>query len=364
MVSVVEADLIAGFLECILFGIFFVLSTTSLALLLRRHREAHSKPATSSSVSSLSRWAAAMWSLRHSPLIVATGLLFATITAHCIVTARRLILAIAYHETRSEAEAFISDLGEITQVIRLVFLFIDMFIGDLVIAYRVWHVWGRQRGIIALPLLTTVALVATGIGLIHQFLLSEPGGTVFDPKINRWITAYTTMTFGTNIYGTVVIAYRIWSTNRMIVGSGLQQAGDNVQGALAIFVESAALYTAWGIFFVVVYSVKSNLQIIGTSCAPSVLGVTFMLITVRVGLGWEFERNGSMSTGSGSVGTIQWARRPLSQSEAQSGPMPLNTLSFAAAHTAMSTSNEGADSNSIRSRLEKRTDAGALDGTV
>ena len=53
-------------------------------------------------------------------------------------------------------------------------------------------------------------------------------------------------------------------------------------------------------FFVVVYAMQSHLQIIVTGCAPAVLGVTFMLITARVGLGWGHESRAGRDT-------IQWA---------------------------------------------------------
>lgn len=86
------------------------------------------------------------------------------------------------------------------------------------------------------------------------------------------------------------------------------------QSALAIFVESAALYryarpclsrpmkadlsppsrpslslsplSAWALMFVVFYTTRSALQTIGSGCGPTITGIAFMLITVRVGLGW------------------------------------------------------------------------------
>ena len=48
------------------------------------------------------------------------------------------------HEDLSQAAAFISNLGETTQVVRLVFLFIDMFIGDLVIVSGLEHIVQRE----------------------------------------------------------------------------------------------------------------------------------------------------------------------------------------------------------------------------
>ena len=82
-------------------------------------------------------------------------------------------------------------------------------------------------------------------------------------------------------------------------------------------------YSAWGVFFVVVYGTRSHLQIIGTGCAPVVLGVTFMLITVRVGLGLDPD---SRYTGT----TLHWAAPPRSEASHMSGdyPMPLQSISF------------------------------------
>ncbi|RPD57938.1 hypothetical protein L226DRAFT_470246 [Lentinus tigrinus ALCF2SS1-7] len=287
MVDVLTGHIISGIFEFILFGIFFVLSTASLFLLVRRHQDRF--PGTSNSSYGWRRALAFIWRLRKSPLIAANILLMCTVTAHMATSARRLILAFVYNGGHDEEIDFLNLLEEKTQVIRLVLLFIDMFIGDLVITYRVWLVWEHRLGVIALPALTTVALLATGIGMIHQFLVSKPTGSVFDPIVTRWITAYCVMTFLTNIYGTIVIAYRIWATNRLLKNTGMYDGTRSLLETMAIFVESAALYAVWGVFYVVVYGTKSHLEIIGTGCAPTVLGVTFMLITVRVGLGWAQE---------------------------------------------------------------------------
>ncbi|TFK91986.1 hypothetical protein K466DRAFT_269660 [Polyporus arcularius HHB13444] len=318
MVSVLKAHIISGIFESILYGIFFVLSTVSLGLLVRRHR---GKFPTTSSWHGWMRVPSYIWFVvRNSPLIVANVLLIGTVTAHCATSAHRLVLAFVYHDGHEQETDFLNLLEEKTQVIRLVLLFLDMFIGDLVITYRVWLVWERRAWIVVLPSLTTVALLGTGIAMIHQFLVSKPSGSVFDPAVNRWIEAYCAMTFFTNIYGTAVIAYRIWATNRSMKNLGLYDGGRSLLESMAIFVESAALYSAWGIFYVIVYGLKSHLEIIGTGCAPTILGVTFMLITVRVGLGWAQESR--IYTQS-----IGWAR----PSESRSGQEVIPALSFARA---------------------------------
>ena len=85
MFSDLQANLISAFLECALFGIFFVASTASLILLLKRHRARNHRVSEvvtiSTSVFRWRKWAAAAWSLRHSPLILATVLFMGTICA-------------------------------------------------------------------------------------------------------------------------------------------------------------------------------------------------------------------------------------------------------------------------------------------
>ena len=84
MFTDLQANLISAFLECALFGIFFVASTASLILLLKRHSRNNrvSEVVTiSTSVFRWKKWAAAAWSLRRSPLILATVLFMGTICA-------------------------------------------------------------------------------------------------------------------------------------------------------------------------------------------------------------------------------------------------------------------------------------------
>ena len=45
-------------------------------------------------------------------------------------------------------------------------------------------------------------------------------------------------------------------------------------------------FSAWAISFVILYATGSTLQTVIAGCGPAVIGITFMLITVRAALGW------------------------------------------------------------------------------
>jgi len=90
--------------------------------------------------------------------------------------------------------------------------------------------------------------------------------------------------------------------------------------ALALIVESAALYTSWALFFFFAYQTRSNLAFFAIDCLPTISGIAFLLIHVRVSLGWAQKASSpsiSVSSGASSTqakGRVQselYATRPL-----------------------------------------------------
>ncbi|OBZ73541.1 hypothetical protein A0H81_05882 [Grifola frondosa] len=160
-----------------------------------------------------------------------------------------------------------------------------------------------------------MVIVACGVGITYQFTQYFPGENVFVSAAGRWITSDCVFTLCTNVYSTVMIAYRVWKANKAIRRFG----GSSLMEVLAIFVESAALYTSWTIFFFASYQSQSNLQFTAVDCWPAMSGIAFMLINVRVGLGWAQRAQDPSTvhsgigprTGGGGHGEHSYSMRPL-----------------------------------------------------
>nr|VWP00377.1 SH3 domain-containing protein [Ganoderma boninense] len=288
MIDFITANLVSGFVEFTLFGIFMLLSSASLVLLLRRHRIVYGAPHDSKErTAPWRKLALTIWGLRRSPLILANVLLILTVTVHFGFSAERLVRAMVNQGGADQSVAFLIDLRERTQVARLILLVISMFLGDVVITYRVWLVWSYNHWITLFPMLTVAGVI--GSGMIRQFTVSHSDTGVFTAAVGPWITATCVTTVCTNFYGTVVIAYRVWSSNRLLRSTGVLEGGRNLLDSIAIFVESAALWTFWVILYLIWYLTGSRLETIGSGTGPVVIGITFTLITVRVGLGWGQE---------------------------------------------------------------------------
>ncbi|KAH9896050.1 hypothetical protein C8Q73DRAFT_665064 [Cubamyces lactineus] len=278
MLSAIGVNLALACVESAFYGIFFVLATTSLAVLVGRHSKRSSSLGGPSAPSSKPFW--------RSPLLIATVMLLMTVTAHWILTVRRLFEAFLYHTGGGEPTTYYLTVEASTQVASTAFVVSSVIIGDLVLTYRIWVVWDRRLSMIVFPTLCTLSYVAMGISVIQLFAIYTPHESIFVHAAQRRIITTAALTLSTNIYGTVSIAYHIWTSNRAIKHEGTSFT-KGLPEALVIFIESAALYTFWTLFFLVSYSSNSLLEAFAFHCIPAATGLSFTLIIARIGLGWS-----------------------------------------------------------------------------
>ncbi|KAJ3005276.1 hypothetical protein NUW54_g4411 [Trametes sanguinea] len=304
--SVLSVNIAASNVEGVLFGIFFALAIASLCLLVhRRWNEVNAH-----SIGPGIGWIASLLGMWRSTLFIATLFFIAVITAHWIIGVRRMFDAFMYYDDGRSASDYYSNLRHPLEVARTGLLIVTLLTGDLVLIHRMWIVWNR-RFMVAIPtIVTSMCLIASGIGVLYQFSRNSPTTSIFTKKITDWIIGAVASTLVTKVYGTVMIAYRIYSVNKCLKANGLQRGGRSVlvrryivfaahseetdsdhpsQEILMIFVESSTLSTAWTIFFAIAYASKSSMQSFPTACSPAINGIAFMLITVRVGLGWDLQ---------------------------------------------------------------------------
>ena len=83
--------------------------------------------------------------------------------------------------------------------------------------------------------------------------------------------------------------------------------------------------SVWVVLFLVLYLLESPLQVIGSGVSPVVLGITFTLITVRVGLGWSHGTR-PLSNGKTADGTIHFVN-PTGVADSESSEMGMASCS-------------------------------------
>ncbi|PCH44231.1 hypothetical protein WOLCODRAFT_138845 [Wolfiporia cocos MD-104 SS10] len=289
---IISVNLATVALESLFYGIFLVLAGTSMYLHLGR---AESQASHGNKLSAY-----------FTPVILGSVWITLTVTGHWILTVTRLFDAFVNFMGGQEAMLYYMDLALTTEVVKTAFLIATLIVSDVLFIYRLWTVWNYNYYVIVLPICTVLGLCVAGPGVIYQLTRVAAGGTVFVSQLNRWISADYAFTFTTNVYSSCGIAWRVWRARQR---SGSRYGGGNLMRVLATIVESAAIYTSYTIFFFGSYQASSNLQYTAVDTLCPVAGIAFMMINVRVGLGWAQNAHPSAAS-SGAI----TSRRTVEQS--------------------------------------------------
>ncbi|KZT05781.1 uncharacterized protein LAESUDRAFT_655170 [Laetiporus sulphureus 93-53] len=266
VISLISGELANVCVESFLYGIFFLLSIVSMWLLVHRLRDGSRSGSGP----------------RIRDATPPTSIMIFIGAGHWLTVVIRLFDAFVNFEGGANPLLFYANFNQPTEVVQSAALITVALINDTIIIYRLWVIWSYDNRVIVFPVCTLIGLTICGYGSTYQLTRMHIGEDIFVSAAGRWLTSNCVFTLCTNVYSTVMIAWRIWRVNKASKAHG----GGNLTGPLAIVVESAALYTTWTIFFLVTYEAQTNLQFVSNCGLPMVAGISFMLINVRVGLGW------------------------------------------------------------------------------
>ncbi|KZT69219.1 hypothetical protein DAEQUDRAFT_710407 [Daedalea quercina L-15889] len=291
--SLVSVNLATVVIESMLYGVFLMLSGTSLYFQVTR---AASQRARGSK-------------LYMSPVFYGSALVVCTVTGHWVLTICRLFDAFITFKGGAAPMLYYADPALITEAVKTAFLIAILITCDVLIIYRLWVVWGYNYYVIIIPCCCLLGLCVAGPGVVYSLTQARMGNSVFIESVGRWITADYSFTFTTNIYCSCGIAWRVWRARQSATSYG----GVNLIDVLATVVESATLYTTYVTFFFGSYQASSNIQYTIIDTLGVVAGISFMLINVRAGLGWAQQAPSTASSGnsSGRTQTHVYVMRPV-----------------------------------------------------
>lgn len=217
-------------------------------------------------------------------MVTTSAALFLLITTHWALSIARVFGAFIYSADNHQGTLlYILTIEDPTYVARSLVFVAICSLGDAILIYRLYIVWGRNIWVCIPSIICYMGYIASGIAasvLVAQF---TPAKSSSLPKITRWIQGGGIASLVTNIYSTTMIAFHIWQSQRRFTGTDLSQ--NRVSRALRIFIESALLYTtattvSIGCQFGNSVWVGPSLDVISP-----IVGISFSLILVRLRLG-------------------------------------------------------------------------------
>ncbi|KAF8213833.1 hypothetical protein K438DRAFT_1802330 [Mycena galopus ATCC 62051] len=255
-----------------LYGVFFVLTVLSNGLHIRR---------TSRDYQHASRRAVMRGALR-KPMIMASFMMFLVVTMYWALD--MVDTAYGLLESDDPQLYFLAPIRP-RAVLGFGFFIASLVICDTMLVYRLWIIWNKSTMAVIFPFITLLGLLACGIGLTYRIAIIPLGESVFSNQVHRWEATETVFNLLMNVYSTTLIAYRIHIVHSDPDVARLHGRHD-LKSIIAILVESFALLSGWIVFGAILYATKSPVDAFFRATMGTVSGISFMLINVRVALGW------------------------------------------------------------------------------
>ncbi|KAI0314187.1 hypothetical protein OF83DRAFT_1137930, partial [Amylostereum chailletii] len=210
------------------------------------------------------------------PVVV---VMFIIATWHIVLTFVRATSAFVYQNVQVPGAAgeYYANLAHPLSVMKNVLYATQTSIGDGVLIWRVYVVYGKNKWI-ALPLVV-LFLVNAAVGYIVCWMFSRatPGSTIFHTA-TIWITTFFVLTMCINVLCTTAIACRIISSLRV---TDTLDMGSLVP-ALVVMVESGALYAGAVLALLIAYLSGSNGQFAAIDLITPLVGIVFSLIVLQI----------------------------------------------------------------------------------
>ncbi|EGN93348.1 hypothetical protein SERLA73DRAFT_189558 [Serpula lacrymans var. lacrymans S7.3] len=271
-VSILAANITEIYVQSFLYGLFFILSMISFYALSSHHQRNAGIIGPQPSI------------VFRRPMFLGTVLLFIVVTTHWALTFVRFFQAFIYFRSGSSPSTFFNSETELTEIIQIGFFMASLVLSDAMFVYRLWVIWSYNKSVVIFPLCSLIGLTVCAVGITFQFTqYTSAAESTYLLIAARWILSDCVFTLCTNVYCTVMISWHIWTVHKASVPLGSR----HLRTVMAIFVESAALCTTWTIFYFAAYESESNLHDFVQGTWGTISGIAFMLITVRIGLGWS-----------------------------------------------------------------------------
>ncbi|KAI0718517.1 hypothetical protein C8T65DRAFT_570412 [Cerioporus squamosus] len=266
-----ESYLIGGWLESSLWGLYTLLFGASLRLIYRKRHLGTINVFTTTSI----------------------VILYILATAHAALALVRLIQGLILYRDTIGPIPYFADVSIRLNVAKDYIYVTNLFVGDMVVVWRLYVVWGKNLWVSAFPIMVTIGELIAGYGSVSHYLLPDP--TV--ESTVSWGTAMFVTSMATNIILTGAIASRIWYVyiTKKPKAMGLQTSS-RYNRVLLLIIESGAIIAAAKVTEFTLFQLAPDDGINGTNALyivfeimPQITGIVPTVIVYAVNSGYTRE---------------------------------------------------------------------------
>jgi len=166
-------------------------------------------------------------------------------------------------------------------IVQLTLLLLQTAVADVVIVYRMYHIYDRNPFVCVIPSITIAAFFVTGCGVANQ--LRAPATLPNLKALEGWFIACFCLAVFGSLFMTAAISFKLWRVHRETVRVGIHVEDSIILRVMRVLTESAALWTTVAMLNFFTALAKSNLTYVFLPMSSPALGISFCLIIVRLG---------------------------------------------------------------------------------
>ncbi|KAF7378449.1 hypothetical protein MSAN_00271900 [Mycena sanguinolenta] len=223
-------------------------------------------------------------------LVSVFAFLFVVSTFDDIIGLVHMILAFVKYKGPGGASGELTNIHEWINIVRSFDQIGIMIVGDFVLIYRCFIVYGRRWPAIAVSFILYLAGIAMGIKLMYvEITTSDAAITLNSNVIKPWWSAFFAITAAQNVLTTSLLVWRIWRVEhqnekfRASRNTSLPLAPVNqpLRKVIRVIAESGLAYSTLVFVTFVVSVCNSNTLYPVSDAALQATGITFNVIIIR-----------------------------------------------------------------------------------
>ncbi|KAF9263974.1 hypothetical protein L218DRAFT_999130 [Marasmius fiardii PR-910] len=239
-------------------------------------------------------------------------MMFIFSTIHVSMGFQRLIEGfIVLRDQPGGPAAFFSDVSVPANVAKVTIHTVNSVLGDSIMVWRCYHVWGRSLLASALPILLITASAVCGFGQSVIFAKAKHIHSAFEEELERWNGSLFSLSLVTNVVVTSLIALRIWYLGRQFSNT---RTFINYQRVLVLIIESGSIYSTALVIEITLYFLGSNAFYIVYDPIAQLTAIVPTMIIIMTSLGLTSNDLNSAQTRAASAGdtstTVTLESRP------------------------------------------------------
>ncbi|KAJ8509379.1 hypothetical protein ONZ45_g8456 [Pleurotus djamor] len=286
-ISLEMATIVAAFLEAFLYGIYIMLFGKTVQIM-------YNRPRASTSL--------ALWS--------GIVLLFILSTMHIGVTIRRFVNAfIVLRNEPGGPTAYIADQTEWLSLFSLSIYGVSIFIGDCLVVWRCFIVWGKKWWIVFVFGFMICALEFCGISVMVQISRLTSAEDIFSTKITEWFEAFVILSMSNNLIVSGLIIYHLLRVSKAMGNSLGAHHGRRYRHLALVILESASIYPICMVIHLTVYRTGSQAHWTVNTIMVQILAITPCLMIYAVLTSKKEQSSMFMSTNGPSSRSSRWPSR-------------------------------------------------------